>query len=104
MAVWLGWLAVVTIVLAASLPVGTRITRGKRSPPDSQPIRIHVVLGTTTAVLAFLHTLTILPNLGSSEAVGGGFWAMTSGAIAFCILVAHAGIGLQLRNLRLRNR
>jgi hypothetical protein len=104
MALWLGWLAFIAIGFSAALPISARLVLKKRASPDSSPIRFHVALGTATAVLAFVHTLSVLPELGSPEAIGGGFLSMMSGAVAFCILVAHAGVGLQLRNLRLRDR
>ena len=76
----------------------------KRAAPDSAPIRLHVVLGTTTTLMAFAHTLAALFDLGSSAAIGGGFIALMTGGVAFTIIIAHAGIGLQLRDVRLRDR
>jgi hypothetical protein len=104
MAFWLGWVSVLAIAASAAIPLGVRIRTKKRASPDSTPIKWHVALGTTTTVLAFAHTLAALSDLGSSAAIGGGFLALMSGAVAFMIIVAHAGIGLQLRDVRLRDR
>jgi hypothetical protein len=104
MAFWLGWIAVMSIVVSASVPVGVRWRAGRRAAPDSGPIRFHVLLGTATTLVAFGHTLAALANLGSSGAIGGGNIALMTGAVAFMMLIAHAGIGLQLRNVRLKDR
>jgi hypothetical protein len=104
MAFWLGWISVVAIALSAAVPVGIRVATKKRASPDSGPIRFHVLLGTTTALMVFAHTLAALSDLGSAAAIGGGFLALMVGGLAFMLLIAHAGIGLQLRDIRLRDR
>jgi hypothetical protein len=104
MAFWLGWISVLAIAVSAAIPLGFRMTAKKRASPDSTPIRFHVALGTTTTVMAFAHTLSALSDLGSSAAIGGGFVALMTGGVAFTIIIAHAGIGLQLRDVRLRDR
>jgi hypothetical protein len=104
MTFWLGWLAVLAIALSATIPVGVRLRTGRRAAPDSGPIRFHVVLGTTTTLVAFGHTLAALSNLGSSAAIGGGNIALMTGGLAFMLIIAHAGIGLQLRDVRLKDR
>jgi hypothetical protein len=104
MAWWTGWLAAIAIVLAAMVPFVHRMRTGKRGAPGSPPIRLHVALGMTTSALAFLHTLLMLPALGSPAAIGGGVFALLAGGAAFFLLVAHAGLGLQLRDPRLRDR
>ena len=104
MALWLGWISMLAIAVSAAIPLGVRLRLKRRAAPDSTPIRWHVVLGTTTTVLAFAHTLAALSNLGSSAAIGGGNLALMTGAVAFMIIIAHAGIGLQLRDVRLRDR
>lgn len=104
MATWSGWAAAIAIVLAASIPLGVRLRAGKRGAPSSQPIRIHVLAGFVTSMLAFFHTLAVLPALGSPAATGGGVLALLPGGVAFFLLVAHAGLGLQLRNEKLRDR
>ena len=103
-ALWLGWISVVAIAFSAAVPLGFRVLEKRRAAPDSPPIRLHVALGTATALLAFTHTLAALTNLGSSAAIGGGFAALMSGGVAFLIVIAHVGIGLQLRDVRLRDR
>src|SRR6476619_7059155 len=102
MAVASGWLAAIAIVLAALVPIAQRVRAGKRGAPGSPPIRIHVVVGLTTAALAFAHTMAVIPALGSPAAIGGGVLALLFGVVAFFLLVAHAGLGLQLRNPKLK--
>jgi hypothetical protein len=104
MATVTGWLATTAIVLAALVPIVQRLRAGKRAPPGSPPIRLHVTLGLTTTALAFGHTLAVIPALGSPAAIGGGVIALFPGGAAFFLLVAHAGLGLQLRDPKLRDR
>ncbi len=104
MAFYSGWLATVAIVLAAAVPIVQRLRAGKRAAPGSPTIRLHVVLGLTTAAFAFAHTLAALPALGSPAAIGGGVAALLPAGAAFFLLVAHAGLGLQLREVRLKDR
>jgi hypothetical protein len=101
---WSGWAILVAVAIAALLPLVRRALDAKRPPLGSQTLRIHVVVGLTTSALAFAHTLLALPALGSSEAIGAGVGGLLAGALAFCVLVAHAGIGLQLRQPKLRKR
>jgi cytochrome b561 len=54
--------------------------------------------------MAFVHTLFVMPALGSPAAITGGATAMAPGAAAFFVLVAHTGVGLQLRRERLKER
>ena len=104
MAFWSGWIAAVAIVFAAMVPLGHRLRTGKRGAPGSPAIKLHIALGAVTALLALGHTLVVLPELGSSAAIGGGMVALAPGAVAFFVLFAHAGLGLQLRNERLKER
>src|SRR4051812_3694837 len=104
MAIGFGWLAVALILLSASLPLGFRLRAKKRASPDSKPIRTHVWLGISTSVVAFAHSVFVLPGLGSPAAVEGGVGALLPGVAAFFILMAHSGVGLQLRDVRLRDR
>ena len=104
MASWTGYTAVLLILIAASLPLGYRLRNDKRAAPRSPTLRTHVALGLATSLVAFLHTLVALPSLGSPEAVGAGLLPLASAGCAFCLLVAHAGIGLQLRDPRLKER
>lgn len=104
MAVWTGWFAVAAIVLAVLVPIAQRLRAGQRGAPGSKPIRIHVYVGMATAALAFTHTLSIIPSLGSPAAISGGVAAMMAAGAAFFLLVAHAGLGLQLREPKLKDR
>ena len=99
-----GWLATAAVVVAVLVPIIQRFRAGKRAAPGSGPIRLHVLVGLATAALAFAHTLSIIPELGSSAVIGGGVEALVPGGAAFFILVAHAGLGLQLRDPRLKDR
>lgn len=99
-----GWLAATLIVLAAMIPLLYRARMQKRASPESPPIRLHVVLGLSTSLMTFLHTGLVLPELGSEAAVGGGTLAFGAGALAFLVMVAHGGLGLGLRNPKLRDR
>ncbi len=104
LAIWSGWLATAAIVLAALVPIVQRLRAGKRAPPGSPPIRLHVAVGMATSALAFFHTLAVLPALGTPAAIGAGVVALLAAGGAFFLLVAHAGLGLQLRNPKLRDR
>lgn len=99
-----GWIGVALVVIAAAMPTVARLRLGRRAAPDSQVIRGHVLAGLATSAAAFLHALTILPSLGTAEAVNGGLLALGAGAVAFFVLFAHVGVGLQLRNPALRGR
>lgn len=104
METWTGWLALVAIVVAATIPLATRLRLGKRAAPGSAPIRAHVVLGLVTSACAFAHTLVVIPALGSPAATGAGMTAIAPAGLAFFLLVAHAGLGLQLRDEKLKTR
>jgi hypothetical protein len=99
-----GWLALALVALAASLPLLFRLREHKRATPDSSTVRAHVWLGLATSMTAFLHTGLALPELGSEAAVGGGTLAFFAGALAFVVMIAHAGLGLGLRSLKLKDR
>ena len=104
MSLWSGWLAAIAIVLAGAIPLGTRLRLGKRGAPTSKPIRMHVVLGLVTTAFAFVHTILVIPALGSPAATGAGPLAIAPAGLAFFLLVAHAGLGLQLRDDKLKTR
>lgn len=99
-----GWLAVAAIVFSVSVPLLQRLRFGKRAAPGSPSIRQHVVVGLATAALAFAHTFVVIPQLGSPAATEGGMAALLPAGAAFFLLVAHAGLGLQLRDPKLRDR
>ncbi len=104
MEIWTGWAALLAIVIAGAIPLGTRLRFGKRGAPSSPPIRAHVVLGLVTSACAFGHTLVVIPALGSPAATGAGMVAIAPAGLAFFLLVAHAGLGLQLRDEKLKTR
>ncbi len=104
MAWWSGWLATIAIVIAAAIPLGMRLRIGKRPAPSSPAIRTHVILGFVTSAFAFGHTLLVVPALGSPAATGGGMLAIAPAGLAFVLLIAHAGLGLQLRDEKLKRR
>jgi hypothetical protein len=104
LAQWSGWITVALIVSAAVVPIGHRLRAGKRAAPDAPVIRGHVALGVSASLLAFGHTLSALMSLGSERATAGGNLAIVPGCVAFLIVVAHVGLGLQLRDVRLRDR
>lgn len=104
MSAYSGWLAVLLIVLAATVPLAYRAREKRRAAPVSPSITWHVALGSAAAAVAFVHTLVALPALGTPQAIGGGATALIPAGGAFFVLVAHAGIGLQLRNPKLRDR
>jgi hypothetical protein len=99
-----GWIALIAIVVAGAVPIAYRVRTAKRAAPGSPTISLHVVLGTVTSLLALGHTLVVLPELGSPAAIAGGMLALAPGALAFFVLFAHAGLGLQLRKEKLRDR
>jgi cytochrome b561 len=103
-AIWSGWLATAAIVVAALVPIVQRLRTGKRAAPGSSSIRLHVTIGFATSACAFLHTIAALPALGTPAAIGGGILALLPAGAAFFLLVAHAGLGLQLRDPKLRDR
>jgi hypothetical protein len=99
-----GWISVAMIVSAGAVPVAARIYAGKRPPPESQTTRSHVVLGMIVCVVAFAHTGVVLPMVGAPGALAGGMLGMIPACAAFGTLVAHAGLGLQLRRPKLKDR
>ena len=99
-----GWVADALVACAATVPLGYRILNRRRAAPDSKPIGIHATIGIATAAAAGGHTLAILPSLGSPAAVGGGMLAILPATLAFFLLFAHVGVGMQLRNVKLRDR
>lgn len=99
-----GWLALALIAIAATVPLLFRARQHKRATPESSTIRTHVLLGLATSLAAFVHTGLVLPELGSEAAVGGGTLAFFAGAFAFMVMIAHAGLGLGLRNPKLKDR
>jgi hypothetical protein len=99
-----GWVALVAIFVAGLVPIGIRLRTGKRGAPGSSGISTHVTLGVITSLLAGAHTFMVMPELGSPRAIAGGMLALASGAVAFFVLFAHVGVGLQLRKEKLKDR
>lgn len=99
-----GWIAFVAIFAAGLVPIGYRLRTGKRGSPGSQAISTHVILGVVTSLLAGAHTFMVMPELGSPRAIAGGMLALAAGALAFFVLFAHVGLGLQLRKEKLKDR
>lgn len=104
MAAYSGWLAAALVPLAALIPLIVRLQRGKRAAPGEAPMRIHVAIGLVVAGTSFVHTLLAVLALGSPQAIAAGELAMGMGALAFVILLSHTGLGLQLRQQKLRRR
>lgn len=99
-----GWIAIAAMASAALVPLFVRIKNGRRADLASKPVSTHIAIGMSAAALGFLHPLTALFALGSPGAIGGGVLALGLGAIAFVILLSHSGLGLKLRNPRLKQR
>lgn len=99
-----GWIALMAIFVAGLVPLGYRLRSGKRGAPGSPIISTHVTVGVMTSLLAAAHTFVVIPELGSSRAIAGGMLALAPGALAFFVLFAHIGLGLQLRKEKLRDR
>lgn len=97
-----GWLALGLVLIAALVPLGYRWKLGHRASPQSRPISMHVALGIATAAAAFAHALFSVMSLGSASVVAAGNIALALGGAALLVLMAHVGIGLQLRNPQLR--
>ncbi len=104
MATYTGWIAAALVPLAAVIPLWIRLRQGKRALPSSPSTQWHVIVGMMVAAVAFAHTLTAVLALGSASAVAAGDLALLAGAIAFVVLLAHTGLGLQLRKPKLRRR
>lgn len=99
----IGWIVVGLIVAAATLPLRKRFG-GARAAVDSPTIKLHVMAGLSVTLLALLHGISVLGALGSSSAIGAGTLSMAAGAAAFFVLFAHVGVGLQLREPKLKKR
>lgn len=104
MALWIGWIAAGCILLAGLVPLVYRLRAGKRAVPGSTPISAHVVIGLGVALIALVHTLAVLGALGSEGAIDAGAIALAPGAAGFFLLFAHVGVGLRLREPKLRDR
>ena len=104
MAVYSGWVTLALIVIAAMLPLGYRLKNSRRAAPVSRLTGTHVGIGVAVVLMAFGHSLFGVLSLGSSSAIAAGDLAIALGGVALLVLMAHVGIGLQLRNPKLRSR
>lgn len=98
------WIAAALIAAAACVPLGHRIFAGRRAVPASRTISGHFVLGLAAAAMAVVHAFAVVPALGEPAAIRGGMVAIAPATVAFFLLFAHVGVGLRLRNPRLRDR
>lgn len=101
---WTGWIAAAAMGTAAVVPLAQRVLHRRRADLGSGSVRLHVAVGMTAAGAGFLHPLTALFSLGSPEAIGGGVLGLAFGGVAFVVLLAHTGLGLKLRDPKLRHR
>jgi hypothetical protein len=104
LASWSGWLGAALIIAAAFVPLGHRVFVRRRAVPTSGAIQGHVILGFAATAVALLHAFAVIPALGSPAAIKGGMTALAPATAAFFLLFAHVGVGLRLRNPRLRER
>jgi len=101
---WSAWFAAGLITAAALVPLAHRAVARRRAAPMSRTITNHIVLGFSATAMAVVHTFAMLPALGSPAAIRGGMTALVPAAAAFFLLFAHVGVGLRLRDPRLRER
>ncbi len=99
-----GWLGAALVAAAGLVPLGYRMVAHRRAAVGSRPVTRHVALGLAAAAAALLHTFAVIPALGSPAAIRGGMLALAPGAGAFFLLVGHVGVGLRLRDPKLRKR
>lgn len=99
-----GWIAVAVALLAALVPIVFRLRAKQRADLGSVSVQRHVVLGMSALFVGAAHPLTALFQLGSPSAIGGGVFGLALGGLAFVILISHSGLGLKLRDPKLRGR
>ncbi len=99
-----GWFAAALLVLAASVPLVHFVLRRRRAVLESTWVSTHVAIGMGAAGAGFLHPLVALLALGSPGAIGGGDLGLAFGGLAFMMLLAHTGLGLALRDPKLKRR
>lgn len=104
MARWSGWLAALAVVVASLVPIVHRLRAGRRAELRSPSVSRHVSLGLGAAALGALHPLTAVLALGGASAIGAGNLGLAFGALTFLVLLAHTGLGLRLRDPKLRER
>jgi hypothetical protein len=99
-----GWLTLGLVFTAGLVPLGFRLRHRRRAAPNSGPISLHVALGLAVVAAAFVHSVLGVLSLGSERAIGASELSIWAGVIAVLVLMAHVGVGLQLRNPKLRER
>lgn len=99
-----GWLAVAAFIAAALVPIVTRLRLSRRADVGDPSVKRHVLIGMVALIVGSVHPLTALFQLGSPEAIGGGVLGLALGGVAFVILLSHSGLGLKLRDPKLRGR
>ena len=99
-----GWVAMGLVVIAAVVPLGYRLWRRRRPAPRSPTISWHVIVGIGTALAAFVHAVVGVTSMGSERSIAAGNLPFAAGAAAVLVLMAHVGIGLQLRDPKLKLR
>jgi hypothetical protein len=99
-----GWFAAALLVVALALPLGHWLLKRKRAAFDSRTVATHVAIGMGAAGAGFLHPLVALLALGSPGAIGGGDLGLAFGGLAFMVLLAHTGLGMALRDPKLKKR
>lgn len=100
---WSGYVVVLCILCAAAIPLA-QLVRTRRLAPTAPAMNAHAALGLGVSALAFFHVVAAIPALGESSVVEGGMTALLPGVLGFFVLVAHTGVGLQLRQPKLRER
>ena len=104
MASWSGWAAAALMLAALLFPIVHRLRFARRAELTSPWVTFHFAVGLGAAGLGFLHPLTAVIDLGSPEAVGAGALGLGAGGVAFVVLLAHTGLGLKLRDPKLKKR
>jgi hypothetical protein len=99
-----GWVAVAICLCAVAMPLGFRLKNARRAELADRSVQRHVALGMTALVVGAAHPLSALFQLGSPEAIGGGVLGLALGGLAFVVLISHSGVGLKLRDPKLRGR
>jgi hypothetical protein len=96
-----GYAAAASVICAGLLPLLAKLRPSKGPVLESKPLQLHVLLGLGTTAAAGMHVLISIAALGDPAAVAAGNLPLALGAIAFLVITAHVGIGLQLRNPKL---
>jgi len=101
---WSGWLAVAAVLAAVIVPVAHRVREKRRADLRSRSVSLHVGLGLVAGATGALHPLSAILALGDPTAITAGNLGLALGAVTFLVLLAHTGLGLRLRDPKLRQR